>query len=71
MNENFEDIIEKKEEKKKKPEFNICQPEKTPEGKTNWNSVGAIWKNLSKNGKEYYILKIGNLKLTAFKNDTQ
>jgi hypothetical protein len=28
-----------------------------------------MWKNISRNGKEFYVLRIGQLKLLVFQND--
>lgn len=69
----FEEIPadEKKEESPKKanrPDISIVQPEVDREGKTKYISIGGMWKNISKNGKEFYTIKIGNLKLLAFPN---
>jgi len=52
----------------KKPEYNVVQPEVTREGKTVFKSVGALWKNVSKSGQEFYTLKIGKLRLLVFQN---
>lgn len=52
----------------KKPEYNVVQPEVTREGKTIFKSVGALWKNVSKSGQEFYTLKIGKLRLLVFQN---
>jgi uncharacterized protein (DUF736 family) len=71
----FEEIeIDKelsKDEKKEgvRPDFRIVQPVTDREGKTTYVRVGAIWKNTSKSGNDFYVIKIGNLKLLAFKNE--
>jgi len=37
-------------------------------GKTVYKDVGAMWRNVSKSGNEFYTLKIGKLKLLVFQN---
>jgi hypothetical protein len=55
---------------KQPPEFRILQQEfDRKEGKTVLKEVGVAWKNVSQNGKEFYIIKIGNLRLFMFKNE--
>ncbi len=58
------------EEKAKgaKPDFNVVQPEVHADGGKHLVKVGAMWKNISKNGNEFYTLKIGRLKLLVFEN---
>ncbi len=52
-----------------KPDFRIVQPEYVPAlGKTVYKDVGAMWRNVSKSGNEFYTLKIGKLKLLVFQN---
>jgi hypothetical protein len=34
-----------------------------------YKNVGGMWKNVSKNGNDFYTLKIGELKLLVFPND--
>jgi uncharacterized protein (DUF736 family) len=52
-----------------KPDFRIVQPEYVqPLGKTVYKDVGAMWRNVSKSGNEFYTLKIGKLKLLVFPN---
>lgn len=52
-----------------KPEFRVVQPEYVPAlGKTVYKDVGAMWKNVSKSGNEFYTMKIGKLKLLVFAN---
>lgn len=52
-----------------KPDFRIVQPEYVPAlGKTIYKDVGAMWRNVSKAGNEFYTLKIGKLKLLVFQN---
>ncbi|MFH1260644.1 MAG: hypothetical protein ABII39_01790 [Candidatus Micrarchaeota archaeon] len=52
-----------------KPEFNVVQPDYDQNGKKIFTNVGAMWKNVSKNGNEFYMLKIGELRLLVFPND--
>ncbi len=52
----------------KRPEFRIVQPITDKDGKSIFKGVGAMWKNVSKNGNEFYTLKIGELKLLVFPN---
>ncbi len=52
-----------------KPDFRIVQPDRDQDGETNFRSVGAMWKNVSKAGNEFYTLKIGDLRLLVFKNE--
>ncbi len=52
-----------------RPDYRVVQVETNMEGKTIYKSVGGMWKNVSKNGNEFYTLLIGNLKLLVFKND--
>ena len=54
---------------KQKPDFRIVQTDKDKDGNTRYNNVGAMWKNISKAGNEFYTLKIGNLRLLVFRND--
>lgn len=52
----------------KRPEFRVVQPMTDKEGKAIFKGVGGMWKNISKNGNEFYTLKIGELKLLVFPN---
>ncbi|MFN3909616.1 MAG: hypothetical protein ACK4J0_00065 [Candidatus Anstonellaceae archaeon] len=53
----------------KQPEFRILQQEyNQKEGRSVLKEVGVAWKNISKDGKEFYTIKIGNLRLLMFKN---
>ncbi|MEM4366851.1 MAG: hypothetical protein QW035_01830 [Candidatus Anstonellales archaeon] len=51
---------------KQKPEFRVVQSDRGPNGEQVYRSVGAVWKNTSKNGKVFYVLKIGNMRLLMF-----
>jgi len=58
------------EQPSKQPEFRILQQEyNQKEGKSTLKEVGVAWKNISQNGKEFYTVKIGNLRLLMFKNE--
>ncbi len=52
----------------KRPELRVVQPITDKDGKTIFKGVGAMWKSVSKNGNEFYTLKIGELKLLVFPN---
>ena len=52
-----------------RPDFRVVQPDKDQNGNTIYRSVGAMWKTISKNGNEFYVLKIGELRLLVFKNE--
>jgi hypothetical protein len=54
-----------------RPEFRVMQPDRDKDGNSMLKNVGGMWKNTSKNGNEYYSLKIGRLTLLVFKNDKQ
>ncbi len=51
-----------------RPDFSLVQPDTDRDGKTKYINIGGMWKNVSKNGKEFYTVRIGNLKLLAFPN---
>ncbi len=52
----------------RRPDLRIVQPITDKDGKTIFKGVGAMWKSVSKNGNEFYTLKIGELKLLVFPN---
>jgi hypothetical protein len=52
-----------------RPDFRIVQPDRDKDGNPVYLQVGAMWKNVSKNGKEFYTLRIGQLKLLVFANN--
>lgn len=52
----------------KRPDLRVVQPITDKDGKTIFKGVGAMWKSVSKNGNEFYTLKIGELKLLVFPN---
>ena len=52
-----------------KPDFRVVQAEYDARlGKTVYKDVGAMWRNVSKAGNEFYTMKIGKLKLLVFQN---
>jgi len=61
---------DKPEERKgRRPDYRIVQPDTNQDGSKVFKSVGAMWKTISKNGKEFYVLKIGELRLLVFANE--
>ena len=53
-----------------RPDFRVVQAEyDTRLGKTVYKDIGAMWKNVSKSGNEFYTMKIGKLKLLVFQNN--
>lgn len=52
----------------KRPDLRVVQPITDKDGKQIFKSVGAMWKSVSKNGNEFYTLRIGELKLLVFPN---
>lgn len=52
-----------------RPDMRVVQADRDKEGNVLYNNVGGMWKNVSKNGNEFYTLKIGQLKLLVFPND--
>ena len=52
-----------------RPDFRIVQPGTDQDGKAVYTNIGGMWKNVSKNGNEFYMLRIGKLRLLVFPND--
>ena len=52
-----------------RPDFRVVQADRDKNGNVMYNNVGGMWKNVSKNGNEFYTLRIGQLKLLVFHND--
>ncbi len=52
-----------------RPDLRLVQTDRDKNGNGVYKNVGGMWKNISKNGNEFYTLKIGELKLLAFPND--
>lgn len=75
MEEEFEEIGEGQQEEVqeakaagRRPDWRVVQPITDKDGKTVFKGVGGMWKSISKNGNEFYTLKIGELKLLVFPN---
>lgn len=72
--EDFEEYDERAEQetsfqqKRERPDMRVVQVEVNQNGETMYKSVGAMWKKVSKNGNEFYVLRIGRLKLLVFPN---
>ena len=78
LDEGFEESVEQTTKKDQsfdnskggnRPDFRIVQVSNDKSGNTVYTSVGGMWKNISKNGNEFYTLKIGQLKLLVFPNN--
>lgn len=55
-----------------RPDLRVVQVEyDTRLGKSVFKDVGALWRNTSKNGNEFYTMKIGKLKLLVFPNNKE
>jgi uncharacterized protein (DUF736 family) len=52
-----------------RPDFRVVQADRDKEGNVIYANVGGMWKNISRNGNEFYTLKIGQLKLLVFPNE--
>lgn len=59
------------EEKGKAPDFRVVQTGTTQEGEAKFTNVGGMWRSVSKNGNEFYTLRIGKLRLLVFPNAAQ
>ncbi len=53
----------------RRPEFVIMQPDTDQAGGRVLRRVGVMWRTEGRNGKIYYTLKIGDLRLLVFKNE--
>lgn len=51
-----------------KPQFRVVQPDRDKDGKQIYREVGAMWKHYTKDGREFWVMKIGNLRLLVFEN---
>lgn len=51
-----------------RPDLRVVQTDRDRDGNVVYTNIGGMWKNVSKNGNEFYTLKIGNLKLLVFPN---
>lgn len=54
-----------------RPDLRVVQADRDKNGNVVYSNVGGMWKNVSKNGNEFYTLKIGNLKLLVFPNNNK
>ena len=54
-----------------RPDLRVVQADRDKNGSVIYTNVGGMWKNVSKNGNEFYMLKIGNLKLLVFPNNNK
>ncbi len=52
-----------------RPDLRVVQADRDKTGNVVYKNVGGMWKNVSKNGNDFYTLKIGELKLLVFPND--
>lgn len=52
-----------------RPDMRVVQADRDRDGNVVYTNVGGMWRNISKNGNEFYTLKIGPLKLLVFPND--
>ncbi|MBD3210670.1 hypothetical protein GF318_04790 [Candidatus Micrarchaeota archaeon] len=52
-----------------RPDMRVVQADRDRDGNVIYSNVGGMWKNISKNGNEFYTLRIGQLKLLVFPND--
>lgn len=52
-----------------RPDLRVVQADRDKNGNVVYKNVGGMWKNVSRNGNDFYTLKIGELKLLVFPND--
>lgn len=52
-----------------RPDLRVVQADRDKNGNVVYKNVGGMWKNVSKNGNNFYTLKIGELKLLVFPNE--
>jgi uncharacterized protein (DUF736 family) len=52
-----------------RPDMRVVQADRDKDGNVVYSNVGGMWKNVSKNGNDFYTLKIGQLKLLVFPNN--
>lgn len=76
IEEGFEEVVEKEEKQApsqnpNRPDLRVVQVDVDREGKTIYKNVGGMWKNVSKNGNEFYTLLIGQMKLLVFPNQNK
>ncbi|NPA22081.1 MAG: DUF736 domain-containing protein [Candidatus Micrarchaeota archaeon] len=58
-------------QKGSRPEWVVLQPDVGQNGEKVLRRVGAMWKQTTKDGRDYYVLRIGDLRLLVFKNDRE
>ncbi|MEM4389033.1 MAG: hypothetical protein QXG98_00025 [Candidatus Micrarchaeia archaeon] len=68
--EDVAEATEVDERRGRKPDFRVMQPVIDANGEKRLKRVGGLWKNVSKNGNTFYTLRIGNLSLLVFPNDS-
>lgn len=51
-----------------RPDLRLVQSQRQQDGSEKLVDVGAMWKNVSKQGNEFYSVRIGSLRLLAFPN---
>ncbi len=76
IEEGFEEVVDREEKPqptsgKNRPDFRIVQVDIDREGKSVYKNVGGMWKNVSKNGNEFYTMLIGQMKLLVFRNENK
>jgi hypothetical protein len=54
-----------------RPDLRVVQADRDKNGNVVYTNVGGMWKNVSKNGNEFYTLRIGQLKLLVFPNNNK
>jgi hypothetical protein len=52
----------------RRPDFRVVQPDRDKDGNVVYLNVGGMWKSVSKQGNEFYTLRIGQLRLLVFPN---
>ncbi len=52
-----------------RPDMRVVQADRDKDGNVVYANVGGMWRNVSRNGNEFYTLKIGQLKLLVFPNN--
>ena len=68
----LDDFVDEESEEKPKgerPAYRVVQPQKQADGSEKLVEVGAMWRNVSKQGNDFYTLKIGALRLLVFPNN--
>ncbi|MBU0532734.1 hypothetical protein KKB44_04525 [Candidatus Micrarchaeota archaeon] len=68
--EGFEEVESgEKQAGSNRPDMRVVQADRDRDGNVVYSNVGGMWRNISKNGNEFYTLRIGQLKLLVFPND--